>query len=121
MEAVLSSRSARDGRSVYGASFQYDAIVRFDRDPATGALTYQGCIDDNDTGADDCAASVDGMDQPRGIAISPDGASVYVTTQIDDAIVRFDRAADGALTPAGCIDDSTPARVPMHARRRPPA
>ncbi len=96
-----------DGRSVYAVSFFDDAIVRFDRDPATGALTYQGCIDDNDTGADGCATSVDGMDQPRGIAISPDGLSVYVTTQIDDAIVRFNRdPATGALTSAGCIVDN---------------
>ncbi|MGK2931691.1 MAG: lactonase family protein, partial [Solirubrobacterales bacterium] len=102
-----------DGRSVYGVSFVDDSIVTFDRNPTTGALTYRGCIDDNDTGADDCATAVDGLDQPRGIAISPDGTSVYVTNQIDDSIVRFDRnGTTGALTYRGCIDDNGPGEGP---------
>jgi 6-phosphogluconolactonase (cycloisomerase 2 family) len=95
-----------DGRSVYAVSFTDDSIVRFDRDPATGALTYQGCFDDEDTGTEAACPGVAGLDQPRGLAISPDGLSVYVTTQIDDAIVRFDRnPTTGALTYQGCVDD----------------
>jgi 6-phosphogluconolactonase (cycloisomerase 2 family) len=91
---------------VYVASFTDDAIVRFNRDPATGALTPAGCIDDNDSGADACATSTDGLDQPRSVAVSLDGRSVYVAAQVDDAVVRFNRDTNtGALTPAGCIDD----------------
>lgn len=95
-----------DGKSVYVATFSDDSIVIFDRDPATGVLTYAGCIDDEDTGADTCTATSPGLDQPRGLAVSPDGRSVYVTAQIDDSVAIFNRdPATGALTPAGCIDD----------------
>ena len=94
-----------DGRSVYGGSNSDDAIARFDRDPGTGALTPQGCVDDDDTGADACAQSADGLDGAIGVAVSPDGDSVYVAAAADDAIARLDRNGAGALTPHGCVDD----------------
>ncbi len=95
-----------DGRSVYAASLGDNAIVRFDRNTTTGALTPAGCIEDNDTGPDACAASTDGLVGARSVAVSPDGLSVYAAGIFDDAIVRLDRnTTTGALTPAGCIDD----------------
>ncbi|HYI44311.1 MAG TPA: beta-propeller fold lactonase family protein [Actinomycetota bacterium] len=99
-----------DGESVYATSYSDSAIVRFDRNTSTGALTPQGCIDDNDTGADDCAQSTDGLNFANSVMVSPEGDSVYVAGQYDDAIVRFDRDSNGALTPQGCIDntDSSP-------------
>jgi DNA-binding beta-propeller fold protein YncE len=96
-----------DGASVYTASRIDNAVARFDRAPATGALTPQGCVDDNDTGPDACAQSVDGLDAPSSVAVSPGGASVYAASQFDDAVVRFDRnTATGALSPQGCVDDN---------------
>ena len=80
-----------DGASLYVAGLRDDAIVTLTRDPGTGALTPQGCIDDNDTGADDCAQSTDGLDGAASVGVSPDGADVYVSSIWDDAIVRFDR------------------------------
>jgi hypothetical protein len=71
-----------------------DAVVRFDRDLTTGALTPQGCIQDNDTGADACAQSADGLDDSRSVAVSLDGRSVYSASSGDDAVVRFDREPD---------------------------
>ena len=38
-----------DGKSVYAASNGDDAIARFARSAATGALTPAGCVHDNDT------------------------------------------------------------------------
>ena len=74
---------------------------------ALGDLTPEGCIDDNDTGADTCAQSADGMRTTSGIAVSPDGKSVYTASQDDSAIARFDRDPNtGALTPQGCIEDN---------------
>lgn len=100
-----------DGKSVYVVSGDDDAIVRFDR-KRSGALRPKGCIDDNDfgsdpeQGADTCANSTSAMNESTGVAVSADGDWVYVATGEDDAIVRFKRAAGGALTPKGCIDDN---------------
>ena len=65
--------------------------------PRPGALTPQGCIDDNDSGADDCAQATDGLDGARSVAVSPDGDSVYVASGPDDALVALlARSAVGA-------------------------
>ena len=109
LDGAFSIAVSPDGRSVYAAAFDDDAIVRFDRDTATGALSPQGCVDDNDAGQgpDDCAQQVDGLDGADAVAVSPDGRSVYATSMDDDAIVRFDRdLSTGALTPQGCVDDN---------------
>jgi sugar lactone lactonase YvrE len=96
-----------DGKSVYVVSTAAGAIVRFDRDPATGALTPKGCIQANDTGTDSCAEGTDGLQLPFSVAVSPDGTSVYVAARGDSAITRFKRnTTSGALTPKGCIDDT---------------
>src|SRR5213594_1845425 len=74
---------------------------------ATGDLTPQGCIDDNDTGADDCAQSADGLQRPEKLVISPDGNTVYAVGDDDDAVAILARdAGTGALTPVGCVDDN---------------
>jgi DNA-binding beta-propeller fold protein YncE len=94
-----------DGRSVYVAADFDNAVVRFDRDTTTGALTPQGCIADVGNAAG-CGATQPGLGGPDGVAVSPDGKSVYVAGFTDDAVVRFDRdPATGALTPQGCIAD----------------
>ena len=46
------------------------------------------------------------MDGAKAMAISPDGASVYVASIADNAIVHFDRAAGGGLSGATCIQDT---------------
>ena len=106
-----------DGKSVYVASREDRAIARYNRDPATGALTPKGCFADVDPGSAACGVgnAVQGLGAPRGVAVSPDGKSVYVVSSNDeDAIVHFSRTTDGpdtgALTFQGCIADiGTPA------------
>jgi sugar lactone lactonase YvrE len=94
-----------DGKSAYVVSISDDAIVRFDRDTTTGALTAQGCIADPPDAAG-CGASQQGLAGANGVAVSPDGKSVYVASGADDTIARFDRdTTTGALTPQGCIAD----------------
>src|SRR4051812_17308545 len=74
--------------AILAVAFAATAGVAF---AAVGDLTAQGCIDDNDTGADACAGSTDGMGGAQAVATSPDGRSVYVGSFSDDAVVRFDR------------------------------
>ena len=78
----------------------------------TGDLTQPagtaGCV--SETGAGPCA---DGhaLDDPLGVAVSPDGKSVYVASSASDAVVRLNRnTTTGAITQpagsAGCISET---------------
>jgi 6-phosphogluconolactonase (cycloisomerase 2 family) len=109
LDGAFSIAISPDGRSVYAAAFDDDAVVRFDRNPNTGALMPQDCIDDDDPGQgpDDCAQTADGLDGVGALAVSPDGRSVYAASMNDDAVVRLDRdTVTGTLTPQGCVDDN---------------
>jgi len=118
-EAPLSYPTAAaispDGRSLYVTSgdFHGSVVARFVRDPATGALTYAGCLT-GDLGAvpAGCAALPSatregygsGLYEPSGIAVSADGAHVYVTAAGDGSVAAFDRdPVSGALSFVGCV------------------
>jgi DNA-binding beta-propeller fold protein YncE len=102
-----------DGKSVYVASRTSDAVVRLNRNTTTGAIAQPagtaGCI--SETGAGSCA---DGraLDNAHGVAVSPDGTSVYVASPFPShAVVRLDRnTTTGAIAQpagsAGCISAS---------------
>ncbi|MDX6581254.1 MAG: hypothetical protein QOI10_438, partial [Solirubrobacterales bacterium] len=93
------------GESLYVASAIDNAVVELARNPVNKLITPLGCIDDNDTGPDPCSASTDGLDHASAVTVTPDGSSVYATSQVDGAIVGFSRdQATGLLTPQGCID-----------------
>ena len=84
------------GRSVYVASYgstSTSAVARLNRNTTTGALTQPagitGCI--SETGAGTCADG-HGLDGPFGVAVSPNGKSVYVASAPNDAVARFNRA-----------------------------
>jgi 6-phosphogluconolactonase (cycloisomerase 2 family) len=81
-----------DGAHVYAASFLSNAVVAFGRDAATGALTFIEAEVDGQSG-------VDGLNRARDVAVSPDGAHVYVVAGTDDAVAVFTRnASTGELT-----------------------
>jgi DNA-binding beta-propeller fold protein YncE len=101
-----------DGKSVYVASSSSNAVVRLNRNTTTGAITQPvgptGCV--SQTGAGPC---VDGhaLNGPRGVAVSPDGTSVYVASAGSDAVVRLNRnTTTGAITQpagaAGCVSET---------------
>jgi hypothetical protein len=108
-----------DGANGYALSALDDAVAHFNRDPQTGGLTYIGCITGNTdvgpggTGACEqiptaSAAGADsGLDNARGLAISPDGTSLYVAASGDVAIARFDRGSGGDLSYQGCLTAET--------------
>jgi 6-phosphogluconolactonase (cycloisomerase 2 family) len=96
-----------DGKYVYVVTEGDNAIVRFRRDPQTGALTPRGCIEDNEVGDSECADTTTGLLTVSGLAMSPNGKSLYTTSEGDEAITRFKRDTQtGALTPKGCIEDN---------------
>ncbi|HEU4736029.1 MAG TPA: YncE family protein [Solirubrobacterales bacterium] len=99
------------GENVYVGSFFGNAVAVFDRDPVSGALTQpgdsSGCIAEAIGG---CALGV-ALGAPEGMAISGDGASVYVASALSNAVVTLARdQATGNLSQAtdgsGCIADS---------------
>jgi DNA-binding beta-propeller fold protein YncE len=88
-----------DGGNVYQAT---DArLVVFNRDAATGALAYRECFGATGDGA---CTNVAGINQAFGVAVSPDGANVYVASRGGAGYLQvFDRGSGGHLTDAGCF------------------
>lgn len=80
-----------DGRNVYVASFDDNALVVLGRDILTGGLTYsQAHLDQR--------AEVQGLFRPVSVVVSPDGANVYVGAFFGDAVATFARdPASGQL------------------------
>ena len=74
----------------------------------SGSLSYQGCF--ADTAAAGCDVPDDAaLDVAFGVAVSPDGDSVYVVGAQDGAISHFTRADNGNLTYEGCFADTAAA------------
>jgi DNA-binding beta-propeller fold protein YncE len=97
-----------DGRSVYVAAYNDEAIVRFDRDTVTGALTAKGCIAQRGYNPAGCAQTIiGGLQEPYigSVTVSPDGTSVYAAGSAGPSIAMFRRTSTGALKPRGCIAD----------------
>ena len=112
LDTAASVAITGDGRHVYAVARSDDALLHFDRNQTTGALTQKaglpGCI--TETGGGGCT---DGraLDPASAVAISPDDENVYVATGFSgNAIAIFDRSdTSGNLTQksgtAGCISE----------------
>jgi DNA-binding beta-propeller fold protein YncE len=88
-----------DGKSVYAASYNANAIDVFSRDTSSGALAFTGCI--GHLSGCDMTPPVYG---PFSVAISADGASVYVADNTYQSIELFSRdTTSGALTFESCV------------------
>jgi DNA-binding beta-propeller fold protein YncE len=88
-----------DGRSVYAAAYESDAVTHAVRDLRTGRLSWGGSVD----GA---AAPLNGA---QAVAVSPDGKEVLVGTAFGSAVVRFARElpAPAVPKPPGARPDTT--------------
>ncbi len=81
-----------DGKSVYAAALDGDAVSVFSRDAASQRLTFVEAQKDG-------VGGVDGLDGARDVIVSHDGTSVYAVSGVDNAVVAFSRnATTGALT-----------------------
>ncbi len=81
-----------EGATVYATGAYDSGLVAFIRDPISGALSL---LEEYLNGQ----GGVDGMNGPRGLAVSPDWQHVYVAAYGGDAVVSFARQPlGGALT-----------------------
>jgi sugar lactone lactonase YvrE len=88
-----------DGKTIYSASRSIDAVARLNRNTTTGAITQPagtagGCVSEDGSGGTlGPCANGHGLYGTTGVAVSPDGKNVYVTSYgSSNAVVRFNRA-----------------------------
>ncbi len=98
-----------DGRNVYAAA--RSSVVTFNRNAATGAVTFAGCISGVQNPADPCSelpsatenGFMSGLGNTDEIAISGDGENLYAVSPGDSAIATFSRnTATGSLSFVEC-------------------
>jgi predicted outer membrane repeat protein len=89
-----------DGSQVYVTAIDSDAFIVYNRDAATGIIALDDVFKNG-------VAPVADMDYPYGIAASPDGRFVYVTSFYSNSVVTFARSASGVLTYLGALVDNT--------------
>jgi DNA-binding beta-propeller fold protein YncE len=106
---------SRDGKSVYLANLLgatgFGSVARLNRNPTTGAISQPpgaaGCITEDGSGP---CADGHGLKNPLGVAVSPDGKSVYAASYVSNAVVRLARnTTTGAISQpagtAGCVSE----------------
>lgn len=84
LEGAQSSVISADGKFVYVAASDANAITLFERDSFDGVLTFVNVYKDNNDG-------IDGLAGCRSITISPDGNYLYVTGLSKHSIAAFRR------------------------------
>jgi DNA-binding beta-propeller fold protein YncE len=114
-----------DGRNVYVAAAESNALAAFARNPRTGALRQlpgaRGCLSQLPGGG-----CFDGraLNEPAAVAVSPDGRRVYVAGRLaPSGVAVLTRARDGSLSQpagtAGCVSsggrDGCAAAVALHS------
>ncbi len=118
-----------DGQNVYvvstGGLASGDAIVELARN-SDGSLTQLASPNDciQETGGTDCGTTDGhGITNPLGLAISPDGANVYVAAAgARDPLAEFARVVPPATPPATQSSSSPPpSSQPQTAQSSPPA
>ena len=78
-----------DGEQVFVTG--NDTLTVFDRDSVTGLLRYRSMYNND-------SDNVEGLSGAVGLDVSSDSSQVFVTGQLDDSLVVFDRSTSGDLT-----------------------
>jgi DNA-binding beta-propeller fold protein YncE len=108
------------GRAGNNVSMSFGNLAILKRDQTRGAITLAGCLSSDGTdgregatGACTPSPSLLGAD---GVAVSPDGLSVYVSSKSSASVVAFSRdPATGALTRLGCVQATPRPGAPCRA------
>jgi 6-phosphogluconolactonase (cycloisomerase 2 family) len=103
-----------DGENLYVSSRDDDAITTLNRNPASGALSWAGCLS-GEFESGGCsqvpsafpAGANSGLDRLLSVTVSDDGQSLYAAAHFDDGVVTFDRNLNGAITYVGCVSGET--------------
>ncbi len=108
LDLAWSSVASPDGTSLYVAAAIGDAIASFTRNPATGALSIQGCVGATSAGPCTSISNTNALHTPYALVMSPDGKQLYVAASGGNAIGVFNRdSGTGGLTFAGCVGLTT--------------
>lgn len=83
LQLVSSLAISPDGSHLYAVSPE-ETISVFSRDSTTGGLSVVEVLKDDVDG-------IDGLRGPVSVALSPDGESLYVVSELEDAVAVFDR------------------------------
>ncbi len=109
LEGAFSVAVSPDGKSVYVASAVAHTISTFAR-AAGGKISYKGCLEENGSrGCDDLPGNP--IDGAYGVAVSLDGRSVYVASNISNSVSHFSRKL---APPQTTIERAT---IKRHKRR----
>lgn len=101
-----------DGNNLYANSFADNALIELRRNQTTGAIAQlaspNGCLTTAAVGVAGGCTLVKSISRPLGVAISPEGANVYVSSASESAEAAFERNGEtGALTqlpePYACV------------------
>jgi len=106
LESPVDLAMTQDGRTVFAAALDSNAVVVFARNRTTGALAEIGCVsqvdDSDDEDARDGCAHARPLDGANSVAVSPGGSALYVTHSAGLTIFARDRTT-GALSRSACV------------------
>jgi len=98
---------SRDGKSVYVAAADSNAVLTFERNADTGLLTQTGCAMYRAPSPGSCTR-VRGLAGPSELALAPDDRTLFVTALESNGISVFARdKSTGTITQRGCVTDPT--------------
>ncbi len=117
-----------DGANVYVAggiagtsvATSFGAVVILKRDTTTGAISETGCLSSDGTdgrdGASGACTPTPSLLGADGVAVSPDGSTVFVSSSSSASVVAFSRdPATGSLTRLGCFQGTPRPGAPCGA------
>jgi hypothetical protein len=95
-----------DGRFLYTGASRSATLASFRLEPS-GLPSFLGCLGGGGEqhGCGEDRGSIRALEQPTGLAISPDGRFLYAASGYGAVVVLRRKPASGALTAASCISD----------------